>query len=497
MKILTAEQTKSADDFTIKNEPISSLNLMERAGKNCTSWIIDNYAINVPVIVFCGIGNNGGDGLVIAGLLKKKGFNVVVYVVEFSKKYSPDFSKNLKRLEKEKAEIHFLTESNFSLQLPENVVIIDAIFGNGLSKPISGFIAEIITEINTSITTVIAIDIPSGLFADSNLNNNSAAIIEADYTLTIQQPKPSFFAVETEKYVGEFIIINIGISPAFLNKVVTDTYFVTHESVLPLLKKRTKFSHKGSYGHSLIIAGSKGKMGAAVLASRACLKTGSGLVTALVPEIGLNVVQIANPEVMCIPASEKDFINELPDLSNYNSIGVGPGIGTEKQTQNSIKLLIQNCKQALVLDADAINILAENKTWLAFLPPHTVLTPHPKEFERLVGKTSNSEEKWQLQKQFAIKHQVIVVLKGASTSIACPNGEIYFNATGNPGMATAGSGDVLTGIITGLVAQGYTPSQAAILGVYIHGFAGDKAKEALSENTLVASDIINNLHQFF
>jgi ADP-dependent NAD(P)H-hydrate dehydratase / NAD(P)H-hydrate epimerase len=497
MKILTAEQTKAADDFTIKNKPISSLNLMERAGTNCTSWIIDNYTTDIPVIIFCGIGNNGGDGLVIARLLKKKGFDVSIYIVEFSKKYSPDFSKNLKKLEKEKVNIHFLTENNFSFELPENILIIDAIFGNGLSKPINGFIAEIITTINTSNTTVIAIDIPSGLFADSNINNNSAAIIEADYTLTIQQPKQSFFAVETQKYVGKFIIINIGILPAFLNEVVTDTYFVTHEAILPLLKKRTKFSHKGTYGHSLIIAGSKGKMGAAVLASRACLKIGSGLVTALVPRIGLNVVQIANPEVMCIATSEKDFINELPDLSNYNSIGVGPGIGTEKQTQNSIKLLIQNCKQALVLDADALNILAENKTWLAFLPPHTILTPHPKEFERLVGKTSNSEEKWQLQKKFAIKHQVIVVLKGAYTSIACPTGELYFNSTGNPGMATAGSGDVLTGIITGLLAQGYTPSQAAILGVYVHGFAGDKAKEILSENTLVASDIINNLYQFF
>lgn len=497
MKILTAEQTKVADDFTIKNEPISSLDLMERAGKNCTSWIIDNYTTDIPIIVFCGIGNNGGDGLVIARLLKKKGFSVVVYVIEFSKKYSPDFSKNLKRLKNENTEILSLSENNFSFQLPENVLIIDAIFGNGLSKPIIGYIAEIIIQINTSNTTVIAIDIPSGLFADSNINNNSEAIIEADYTLTIQQPKKSFFAVEAEKYVGEFIIINIGIAPQFLNEVITDTYFVTLESVLPLLKKRTKFSHKGSYGHSLIIAGSKGKMGAAVLATRACLKIGAGLVTALVPEVGLNVVQIANPEVMCIPTSEKDFINELPDLSNYNSIGVGPGIGTEKQTQNSVKLLIQNAKQPLVLDADAINILAENKTWLAFLPPHTILTPHPKEFERLVGKTSNSEEKWQLQKEFAIKHQVVVVIKGANTSIACPNGEMYFNATGNPGMATAGSGDVLTGIITGLVAQGYTPSQAAILGVYVHGFAGDKAKEALSETTLVASDIINNLYHFF
>ncbi len=497
MKILTAEQTKAADDFTIKNKPIASIDLMERASKNCSSWIINHYTTDVPVIVFSGIGNNGGDGLVIARLLKNKGFKVIIYVVEFSKKYSPDFSENLKKLEKEKIQTNFLTENNFTFKLPKEALIIDAIFGNGLSKPIKGFIAEVITKINTSNATTIAIDIPSGLFADSNINNNSTAIIEADYTLTIQQPKQSFFAVETEKYVGEFIIIDIGISQQFLNEVVTNTYFVTHELVLPILKKRTKFSHKGSYGHSLIIAGSKGKMGAAVLASRACLKIGAGLVTALIPEIGLNVVQIANPEVMCIATSEKDFINELPELSNYNSIGVGPGIGTEKQTQNIIKLLIQNAKQPLVLDADALNILAENKTWLAFLPPHTILTPHPKEFERLVGKTSNSEEKWQLQKEFAIKHQVILVLKGASTSIACPNGEIYFNATGNPGMATAGSGDVLTGIITGLVAQGYTPSQAAILGVYVHGFAGDKAKDTLSENTLIASDIINNLYHFF
>ena len=371
----------------------------------------------------------------------------------------------------------------------QDLVVIDAIFGSGLTRPIDGFIADIVHQINKK--EIVAIDLPSGLFAEDNRENNFDNIVKAKTTLTFQQPKLAMLFPQNYFFVGEWIVLPIGLHQGFIEGLHSTNYVITISDIKTILKPRAKFSHKGTFGHALLIAGSKGKMGAAILSAKACLRAGAGLLTVHIPAKGLEIMQTALPEAMCSTSDENDFIADVPELSTYNAIGIGPGLGMEKQTQNTLKLLIQNANFPLVIDADALNILSENKTWLAFLPQESILTPHPKEFERLVGKWDSDEERLEMQRQFAVKHQINVVLKGANTAIALPNGDVYFNSTGNEGMATAGSGDVLTGIITSLIAQRYSSSEAAILGVYLHGLAGDVAKENLTEFGMLASDIVD------
>mgnify|MGYP003643088473 CR=1 FL=1 len=487
MKILTAQQTREADAYTIANEPFNSIDLMERAATKCFDWVIKNYSAETEFAIFCGVGNNGGDGLVIARLLKQANYKLTVYIVEFSDNYSPDFKTNLERLEN--VEVNYLNQDKYRFVLRPNVVVVDAIFGSGLTRSIDGFIAEIVHQINKK--EIVAIDLPSGLFAEDNRENNFDNIVKAKTTLTFQQPKLAMLFPQNYFFVGEWIVLPIGLHQGFIEGLHTTNYVTTISDIKTILKPRAKFSHKGTFGYALLIAGSKGKMGAAILSAKACLRAGVGLLTVHIPAKGLETMQTSLPEAMCSISGENDFIADVPELATYNAIGIGPGLGMEKQTQNAFKLLIQNTNFPLVIDADALNILSENKTWLAFLPQESILTPHPKEFERLVGKWENDEERLELQRQFAIKHQIIVVLKGANTAIALPNGVVYFNSTGNAGMATAGSGDVLTGVITSLIAQRYSPTEAAILGVYLHGLAGDVAKENLTEFGMLASDIVD------
>jgi NAD(P)H-hydrate epimerase len=491
MKILTAQQTREADAFTIANEPINSIDLMERAATKCVDWLVKNYSTETEFAIFSGVGNNGGDGLVVARLLAYANYKVSVFVIEFSKNYSPDFKINLGKLPKECGQVNYLKSDSFQFMLKPNLVVIDAIFGSGINKPVDGFISTIIEQINQH--EIIAIDLPSGLFSEDNRANDFESIVKAKFTLTFQQPKLAMLFPQNYLFVGEWIVLPIGLNQEFIEYLPSNYFLTTILDAKRILKRRTKFSHKGTFGHALIITGSIGKMGASVLATKACLRSGAGLVTAHIPKIGLQIIQTSVPEVMASISDEDNFIGDIPKLSAFNAIGIGPGLGMEKQTQNVFKLLIQNANMPIVIDADALNILSENKTWLAFLPSESILTPHPKEFERLVGKWDCDEERLELQQQFAIKHQVIIVLKGANTSVALPNGHIYFNSTGNVGMATAGSGDVLTGIITGLLAQGYTSKNAAILGVYLHGLAGDVVKENLTDYAIIASDIIDAL----
>ena len=495
MKILTAQQIKQADEFTIKNEPISSINLMERAATKCVEWLKNKYNSEKSFAIFCGVGNNGGDGLVIARLLAEKKYDVKVFVVEFSKNYSPDFIINLEKLKKTSIELVTLSEKDVHFKIAPDSIIIDAIFGSGLNKPIDGFVAKIIHQINSH--EIISIDIPSGLFCEDNQNNNLKNIIKANYTLTFEQPKLAMMFPQNDIFCGECIVLPIGLHPDFIKTVDTPYFYTTKQDVKGLVLPRQKFSHKGIYGHALLMVGSYGKMGAAILSSKACLRSGVGLLTVYVPKEGIQIIQTAVPEAMCLTSNEQKFIADVPALDVFDAIGVGSGVGMEKQTQNALKLLIQNVDFPIVLDADALNILSENKTWLAFLPNNSILTPHPKEFERLVGKWSNDEERLKLQIDFSAKNDVIVVLKGAYTSISTPLGKVYFNSSGNPGMATAGAGDVLTGIITSLLAQGYLPENAAILGVYLHGVAGDVAVENIGEEALIASDIINAIADAF
>lgn len=493
MKILTDVQIREADAYTIKQEPISSIDLMERASLQCVNWLTAKYDKSTSFSVFCGIGNNGGDGLVIARKLHQIGYQVEVFVVQFSNKQTIDFEINLKEVKVLGIIPLVLTEEANSFNLTSNSVVIDAIFGSGLSRPIEGYISEIVNAINQENSERISIDIPSGLFCEDNSLNALDSIVQADYTLTFQQPKLSMLFPQYGKFVGAFVILDIGLHSTFMDEVTTTNYYVTKERIKQLLHARNKFSHKGTYGHALIIAGSTGKMGAEILAAKACLRTGVGLLTVQLPKNGLNIIQTAVPEAMCIVDESENIITGLTDVSPYSCVGIGPGLGKSQETANVLKLLIQNAKNPLVIDADALNLLAENPKWLSFLPNDSVLTPHPKEFERLFGMWNNDGERLELQKEASNKYNVIIILKGANTSISLPNGNVYFNSTGNPGMATAGSGDVLTGVVTSLIAQGYTAKDAVIFGVYLHGLAGDKAKEMVGINSLIATDIVASL----
>jgi len=498
MKILGVEKIREADRFTIENEPISSIDLMERAGKNCTKWIRKKLKKNQDIFVFVGPGNNGGDGLVIARHLAEKDYNVTVAILLFTDNFSNDFSVNLDRLKKqEKAKIFEIREKEPLPIIKHDSLIIDAIFGSGLNREVSGFIANVIQHINQSDAIVVSVDIPSGLFADRYIADKKNTIVHADYTLSLQFPKYSFMFSENEFIIGSLHIIDIGLHQDYITNVKEKALLINVEEAAPLLRSRSKFSHKGTYGHALLIAGSYGKMGAAVLASKASLRSGLGLLTTHIPKTGVNILQTAVPECMLSMDHNEFNISQIPDLSTYNCVGIGPGLGNNMQSANALKLLIQETKTPMVIDADALNILSENKTWLSFLPKNSILTPHPKEFERLAGKSNNSADKLEKQKAFAIKYQVIVVLKGAHTSIATPDGKLYFNTTGNPGMATAGSGDVLTGIILGLLAQNYPPIEASILGVYIHGLAGDIAVDKRGFEAMIASDIVKYLGKAF
>ncbi len=501
MKIFSIPQIREADAYTIAQEPIASIDLMERAATACANWIAERYDTSIKLNILCGLGNNGGDGLAIARLLAQQGYTTETFIINYSEKRSADLITNYERLKAVKTnssiqEIHSLEAFQQTFLITPQTVVIDAVFGSGLNKPLEGLAAQVTGHVNKLHAHVIAIDVPSGLYSDE-LNAPSDEIMIAEYTLSFQFPKLSFMLPETAAVVGEFDVLDIGLHPDYIAHTSTKNYFVTKSDVAQLLKKRSSNANKGNFGHSLIIAGSKGKMGAAVLASKACLRSGTGLLTVHVPACGNDVLQISIPEAMCNADTEQNYITGLPPIERYNAIGIGPGIGQEKQTENVVKLLIQNTPVPLVLDADALNILSENKTWLAFIPANSIFTPHPKEFERLAGNASSGMERLQLLREFTIKNKVYVVLKGAHTAIGCPDGTVFFNSTGNPGMAKGGSGDALTGVITALLAQHYTPEQACILGVYMHGLAGNFAARGTSVESMLASDLIDCIGDAF
>ncbi|MBT5669483.1 MAG: NAD(P)H-hydrate dehydratase [Lentimicrobiaceae bacterium] len=498
MKILSVDKIRDADAYTIKHEPISSLDLMERASEKLFMWVCEHVDNKKSIEIFVGLGNNGGDGLALGRMLMNEGYEVSINVLRYSDNITDDFQINYDRLlDLDKHVVKNISSLDEFNAVDENTVIIDAIFGSGLSRPVIGFTGKIINEINKSKSIVIAIDIPSGLFSDVTSKNNGGAIINADYTLSFQFPKIAFLVPENDLHVGQWNILDIGLHHDFINSTITSNHYVINEDVVHTLKTRPKFSHKGTFGHALIIAGSFGKMGAAILCSRACLKSGVGLLHTHIPRSGITALQSSTPETMLSIDNDENYFSEVPDLNSFNAIAIGPGIGQNEQTLKALKLLIQNSNSPMVLDADALNILSNNPTWLAFLPQSSILTPHPKEFERIVGGWNNDFECLDKQKALAQKHGIYVVLKGANTSICFPDGQIFFNSTGNPGMATAGSGDVLTGIITGLLASGYSPAVSSVMGVYLHGLAGDLSAVENGMEATTAGDIIENLGKAF
>lgn len=498
MKILPVEKIREADAYTIANESIASVDLMERAAKQCYKWLKKRVDKERRVLIFCGLGNNGGDGLVIARLMAGYNPDIEVFVTRYAEKCSEDFQVNYDRL-KEVSPLKCvdLKEGDELPRIYPEDVVIDAIFGSGLSKPVKDFPAKVIRHINSSKALVVSVDMPSGLFSDVHTDPGAGAVVQADYTLSFQLPKLAFMFPENDSLAGEWKVFDIGLDEGFIDLADARDNLLTRKMVSDLLKSRTKFAHKGYFGHALLIAGGYGKMGASVLASKACLRSGVGLLHTHTPGKGYAIVQTAVPEAMVIIDPDEDCFSALPDLEPFTAIGAGPGIGFSEKTKKALKLLIQNSAVPLLFDADALTILGENRTWIPFIPKNSVFTPHPKEFERLVGKAKDDFHRNQLQREFCIKNGVYVVLKGAHTCICGPDGICYFNTTGNPGMATGGSGDVLAGLILGLLAQKYHPRDACLLGVYIHGLAGDMAAKKLGMEALIAGDIIDCIGKAF
>lgn len=493
MKILGAQQIYQADKATILEQQISSAVLMERAAFQCFEFIINHYEVkNKAFKIFCGIGNNGGDGLVIGRYLKEINAEIQIYVVHFSEKQSEDFKVNLEKLRTLNVEIHDIFDEKDIPEINSTDFVIDAIFGVGLKKSPYGFTKKTIQKINKSGAYVLSIDVPSGLFLESSVSEREA-VVKSNKVLTFQSPKLALLLPENSAFCPDFEIIDIGLSSNFINTLDGSHFYTTQKNVKEKYKPRTKFSHKGTYGHSVLIGGSFGKMGAICLASKAALKVGSGLVSVYIPKCGYQILQTAVPEVMV----EVDCETEIQHFNfkiSPNAIGVGPGLGLHEKTIDGFLTFLSKQSKPLVIDADALNIIAQETTSMDLVPKNSILTPHPKEFERLVGWWRNDFEKMEKLSKFSKKYQVIVVLKGAHTVIAFQD-NLFFNATGNASLATAGSGDVLTGIITGLVAQGYNPLDAAVIGVYLHGLTADIYIQHQPQETLLASDIIDLLPQ--
>lgn len=497
MKVFNAEQIRAWDQYTMQHEPVSSINLMERAAGKCFDWLEGKEYFPAHFTIFCGKGNNGGDGLALARMLAEFNLPVTVYILEFGNIGTDDFQTNLARLHQYPAvDIHFIQDENNFHEPRKNSIIIDALFGSGLSRPLEGLSARLVEHINQSGAEIISIDIPSGLSVDKSSEGNIA--INASHTLCFQCYKPALLVAENAPFLGEVHILDIGLHSGFYSS--TDAvYELTDEKIISsIYKPRKRFSHKGNFGHALIVAGSYGKMGAAVLAARACLHSGVGLLTCHIPACGYEILQTAVPEAMVMTDFNSSFISNI-EFANplYDAIGIGPGIGTASETRNVIKNLFSTCNKPLVLDADALNCVAMEKIMLATLPAHSILTPHPKEFERIFGECSNDFDRLEKALKNAELFNCYIVLKGHHTFIAMPGGKGFFNSTGNAGMATAGSGDVLTGILTGLLAQGYSSADTSIFGVYLHGLAGDITAEKHSQEAMLAGDIAEDLGKAF
>ncbi len=498
MKLFTTRQIPEIDRYTIENEPISDSDLMERAAGEMFRHLVNNLPQKQPVLFYAGPGNNGGDAMAIARMFANHGYPCSLYLLDAGRALTGAAALNRQRLDGQgKVKVRTIaSEADFPVTIP-GATIIDGLFGSGLTRPLEGLTAALVRHINRSGARICAIDVPSGLMGEDNSGNDPGNIVQATETMTLQFPKLSLLFPENEKFAGKVVVLDIGLHPDAMEQKETPYRITEKAEVREMIPVRSRFSHKGMAGHALLIAGSYGKMGAALLASRACMRSGAGLLTAHGPRAGYTVMQAGSPEAICSTDEDFNYVTRLPVLEKYNAIGAGPGLGTEPETQKALLELLETAEVPLLLDADALNILSENRQWLEKLPANSILTPHPGEFRRLFGEMPGTWQKIEAQRKWSRENQIIIVLKGANTSISLPNGALFFNPTGNPGMATGGSGDVLTGIILGLMSVGMAPENSAIAGVYIHGLAGDLGAAELSGQALTASDIVGFLGKAF
>ena len=497
MKIFSKQQIYKGDQLTAKKQGISSTELMERAGTQIFNWIHQRMqGAQVPIHVFCGIGNNGGDGLVLARQLINYGYNVHTYVVNCSDKRTQDFLVNYDRIKQttKKWPEMLNCKADFP-SIGSDDIIVDAVFGIGLNRPANDWVKGLFQHFRASKAFTLAIDLPSGLYPDA-VPEDENGVVWADYTLSFQSPKLVFFLLDTSKYTVQWEVLDIGIDPEFLQNTETEVELIGKNELLPIYKPREKFSNKGTYGHGLLIGGSYGKIGAMILSSKAALAAGAGLVTSFIPKCGYIPLQSSFPEAMVITDVDEEKLTAIKFEIKPTAIGIGMGMGTDEKTHAAFHEFLKSNTAALVIDADGLNLLSHHKNDLKLLKPQTVLTPHPKELERLMGKWKDDFDKLKKAKAFSKKHECILVIKGAHT-ITVFGDKLYINATGNPGLSTGGTGDVLTGIITGLICQGYEPLTATLFGVYLHGKSADIAVEDYGYQSLMASHVIEYLGQAY
>ncbi len=500
MKIFTNAQIHELDKYTIEHEPISSINLMERAAKAITRNIEEEWSNRTPVVVFAGPGNNGGDALAVARLLAEDGYQVAVYLFNIHNKLSDDCAANKKRLLDSRPAVQFTEVTvNFDPpQLSASTLVVDGLFGSGLNKPLSGGFAAVVKYINQSPAKVVSIDIPSGLMGEDNSCNIHANIIQADLTLSLQQKKLAMLLADCQVYLGRLKVLDIRLSQEFIQNTDARFRILEQKDVTRLLLPRSDFAHKGSMGNALLIAGSYGMGGAAVLATRACLRSGVGKVTVHTPRANYSVMQVSVPEAVLQMDPDEAIFSEAVEADQFDAVGIGPGLGVHETTAIALIAQLRRTSHPFVIDADAINILASHRAWMQQLPHDLIFTPHPKELDRLAGTPSSCcYERLERASELARHLKGYVLLKGHYSALCLPDGHVEFCPTGNSGMATAGSGDVLTGIITALLARGYKRADACRLGMYLHGLAGDLAAEDLGKESLIASDIIAHLPQAF
>ncbi len=491
--ILSASQIRECDQHTIENTPIASIELMERASISFTNKFRQLFGDSYRVVVVAGTGNNGGDALAIARLLRAKQFKVRIFLVGNKDKMSPDCRKNLERLTEK---VNFIKGKSDFPKIERRDLIVDGIFGSGLTRPVSGPIGELIEYLNESEGRIVSVDIASGLFADKPVPNG--AIIKPMATLSFQLPKLAFFQPSLAEYVGEWHVIPIGLDQNFIQNQPTDFYLIDEQELIRFPEKRPRFSHKGNFGKVQLICGSRGKIGAAILAGRSAFRTGTGLLFTLVPQCGVELLHHNIIEGMTVDSDDKDYLSDFVIEKDVDCIGIGPGLGTKEKTREAFRRFLSGHPSSpLVLDADALNIIGLENDLFSKLPKGTIMTPHPGEFRRLVGDWTDDFDKLDKLRTLCKKYRLNIVLKGAFSAICNADGKVVFNNTGNPGMSTAGSGDVLFGMICSLVGQGIEPELALQLGVYLHGAAGDHAAEKFGERSVIASDIVTAIPMAF
>lgn len=499
MKILTGEQIRELDNYTIEHEPIASIDLMERAATAIAGAIASKWNSSTPIVVFAGPGNNGGDALAVARILDGRGYRVCTFLFNVNNHLSEECEQNKKRLEQggNKGVFCEITDDFDPPKLTADTVVVDGLFGVGLSRPLTGGFASLVKYINQSAARVVSIDLPSGLMAEDNTGNDPHNIIKADLTLTLQHNKLAMFLADCRKYLGKVRVLDIGLSEEYVEEAHCRYETLDAAYVKRQMMGRPDFAHKGTMGHAMLIAGAYGMAGAATLAAKACLRSGVGKLTAVTPRCNYNIMQISVPEAV-VMLDREDYFSESVPTDGITAVGIGPGLGMQEGSALAMMAQIQQTQCPLVLDADALNMLGAHGTWLDQLPEGMIMTPHPREFERLLGVRCRSDyDRLRAACEMAADLKAYIMLKGHHTALCLPDGNVIFNTTGNSGMATAGSGDVLTGIITALLARGYNRKHACLTAMYLHGLAGDLAAAELGKESLMASDIIAFLPNAF